>query len=302
VADDHLNKWLNNDFVRKRTATRHSNTIRSRHAYPSPSHLHAMGLSQLPQEIIDDIIGHVSHSGEDALSNCALVSRAFRPQAQRLRFSDITLDHRRPDMFARLGQVLVHNPTVGECVRTVRLVYPFQRDTPSAGDHADTARAVDMLEHVLRACHTQTLMITYGFVPQQAVQLFSSQNLPHLRSLELGKMSSMDVNIIHQVLALLPPLNQLELWAAHIYTKNTPRNTRREPIHVNRLYVMVDRAPVDNNWTLGNVYNVKEELVICVYAPWALECAAPINKILQAWGSTPRRLRVEVYLGVMCEF
>jgi hypothetical protein len=65
---------------------------------------------------------------------------------------------------------------------------------------------------------------------------------------------------------------------------------------------MVDHAPVDENWTLGSVYNVEEEFVISIYANWSLECAALINEALQAWGSTPRRLRVNFIHGGLRKF
>jgi hypothetical protein len=75
-----------------------------------------MGFPQLPQEIIE-IINNVDRGYPDkVLGNRALVSSAFRSQAQRLQFNKIALDDRRLSHLERFSQLLMHNPTLGEYV------------------------------------------------------------------------------------------------------------------------------------------------------------------------------------------
>jgi hypothetical protein len=245
----------------------------------------------LPQEIIDNIITELDWSGDNSL---ALISKAFCSSVQRLRFRHIAFHDECPDRTERLSDIIVRNPTLGDYVQSVTLVYSQSKD------RQEMARAPDILERVLRACRIQKLIIADGVISQQIAQLFSPQTLPHLRSLLLGKVAFTPINLLHDVLSLHPPLEKLELWTSHLYI--ALGNPQREPIRVKRLRIMLDRAPVEDSWSLGRLYNVEEEVAISLYAPWAIYCTAPINQVLQAWGSTPRRLRIDVLLGVLREF
>jgi predicted protein tyrosine phosphatase len=143
-----------------------------------------------------------------------------------------------------------------------------------------------MLERILRACRIQTLIITYGFVPQHIVQLLHPQNLRHLRCLKLDKASRIPANILHAFLSLHPPLDQLELYTTHL---NALRSPIREPIHVKRLCVTVQSTGAGNYWTYDNLYRVNEELTIIVSASSA-QHAAHISRAFQVWASTSRRV------------
>jgi hypothetical protein len=250
-----------------------------------------MSAPLLPQEIIDNIISGLDWSGDNSL---ALISKAFRSSVQRLRFRHIALHDDRPDRTGRLSNAIVRNPTLGEYVQSVTLVYSQDKD------RQEMTQALDMVQHVLRACHIQKLIIADGVVSQHMAQLFSPRTLPHLRSLLLGKVTFTPINLLHDVLSLHPPLDKLELWTSHLYI--ALGSPQREPIRVKRLRIMLDRAPIEDSWLLGRLYNVEEEVAISLYAPWAIYCTAPINQALQAWGSTPRRLRIDVLLGVLREF
>jgi hypothetical protein len=70
-----------------------------------------MTMLQLPQEIKADFLRQGS---------LALVSKAFRPQVQRMRFRELTLHNvRASERTERLSDILVLNPTLGEHVQTV---------------------------------------------------------------------------------------------------------------------------------------------------------------------------------------
>jgi hypothetical protein len=231
-----------------------------------------MSLLQLPQEILDDIIRRVDCRRQSSL---ALVSTAFRPQVQRMIFHKITLHNARiPDRTERLSHVLARNPTLGEYVQTVSLSY-YRRETE-----------IKRLERVLRACRIQSLILANGFFPQPIVQLFSPQNLPHLRSLKLNNSVKLSMDALHDVLSLHSSLDHLELNLAHLHTSWSPR---RERICVKRLHVITVSDPAENSRTFDGLYHVEEELMIIVWVTSSVE-AAVINEALQAWGAITHRL------------
>jgi hypothetical protein len=237
-----------------------------------------MNAPSLPPEIVDDIISRVDCLRQSSL---ALVSKDFRPQVQRLRFRHITLHDERPDRTERLSNVLVRNPTLGNYVQMVSLAFSRARKIDSA-----KGQASDMLERILRACHIQTLVITYGVVPQQIIQLLSARNLPHLRCLKLGKASHTPMDTLHDVLSLHPSLDQVELYTTHLHISRSPS---REPIHFKRLCVTVQNTGVENDWASDNWYRVDEEFTIIISAVWPRHIV-PISHALQAWASTSRRV------------
>jgi hypothetical protein len=245
-----------------------------------------MGLPTLPQEIIDDIVIKADWLEDRSL---ALVSKAFRPQAQRRRFSSIRLDDRRPGTFARLDQVLVRNPTLGEYVHTVSLAYRWDPESASGHTEPQMAQAPDLLERVLRACRVDRIVFDTGVIPQQIVQLLSPQNVPHLRSLKVEILTVMPMDTVHHVLSLHPPMHQLELSASHLCTLKAPSSLRREPLRLKRLHFNVDNVEHPGSWTFGDLYSAEEEFTINVNTLYRWH-AAMINHALQVWGTTPRRL------------
>jgi hypothetical protein len=253
-----------------------------------------MSVPQLPQEVINDIISRVDCLQQSSL---ALVCKAFRPQVQRLRFHQITLDDERPRRTDRLSSVLACNPTLSDHVHTVRLAYGWDSKI-----NAERGQAPDILERVLQACQIHVLIFAYGTVPLQILQLLSPRNVPYLRSLRLSSASRTPMDALHDALSLLPPLNYLDLWTDYLYTEVAPWRDGREPLRVKKMHVGVGRAPTEDSWTLGSSYTVEDEVAISLYAPWASDCAGPINNVLQAWGSTPRRLRIDVSYGALREF
>jgi hypothetical protein len=215
-----------------------------------------MSVPQLPQEIIDDIISRVDCLRQSSL---ALVSTAFRPQVQRLRFHHVTLEDEHPRKTERLSNALVRNPTLGEYVQAVSLAHSWDSEM-----NADRGQAQDILGRVLRACRIHTLIFARGPVPLHILPLISPQILLHLRSLKLSRASRTPMGALHDALSLRPQLHHLELWTDHLYTEDAPRRDEREPIRFKRIHVIVDRAPPEGIWTLENSYNVEEEVAIFV--------------------------------------
>jgi hypothetical protein len=209
-----------------------------------------MSLLQLPQEIIDDILSRVDCLQQSSL---ALVCKAFRPQVQRLRFHHITLKDRPPERTARLADVLVHDPTLGEHVQTLSL--KFRMDSES---NPQKSLAPDVLERVLRACRIRTLIIVHGWVPERISQMFSPCNLPHLRSLICYPGSYIPMDALHDFLSLHPPLDQLELFINHLYTEDTSWMDMREPIRVKKIEIIIPTGANNDTWALGNIFNVEE--------------------------------------------
>jgi hypothetical protein len=264
------------------------NCLRPSFPHPGCRLPSSMGPPLLPQEIIDVIISQTDGFPDPEL---ALVSKAFRPQVQRWRFSHITLDGHCLSMFARLDQILVRNPTLGEYVQTVSLVYDWEVASPASG-HTEPGMAQaapGLLGRILRACRVDRIVFETGIAPQQIVQLLSPQNVPHLRSLTLGKLTVIPMNTLHHVLSLHPPMRQLELSASHLYTWNAPSSSRGERLPLKRLHFNVEIIVHGDSWTFDDLYSVEEEFKIDVDAlfRWHTDM---INQALQTWGSTSRRL------------
>jgi hypothetical protein len=246
----------------------------------------------MPQEILDDILSRVDCPEQSSL---ALVSKAFRPQVQRLRFHKITLEEEHPDRTERVSNVLALNPSLGGYVHTVCLARTWNS---GINQKSKKAQALDLLERVLRACSIQTLIVSSGFVTQHDIRLLSPQNLPHLRSLWLNPSCLVPMDALHNVLSLHPPLEHLWFCTFHL---PTPCSPGRERIRVKRLRVIVDRPSSKNDWTFDHLCNVEEELRIRVLTTLNSEHTA-INKALQFWGVTSRRLRIDIFSGVLREF
>jgi hypothetical protein len=244
-----------------------------------------MSLPQLPQEIIDNIIRNVKRSySDEVLSNCALVSKSFRPQAQRLRFNQIMLDGRRPSHLKQFSQILVQNPALREYVKIVSLLHHgFENSLTSMG------RMDDILAHVLRACRIKVLSLLGGRYSKRNIHLLSPLTLPHLRVLYTNGASFKPKILLHDVVSQHPPLDQLDLTLSYLYITHDQWSPGRELVRINRLHIYAGHSEFQDDSMLRMVYSGVEELEIDIST---LETAVHVKQILEVWGVMLRRLRL----------
>jgi hypothetical protein len=253
-----------------------------------------MILPQLPQEIIDEIIGNVDRSDSDeVLASCALVSKVFRPPAQRLRFNQITLDDRRLSQLERFSQILTHNPTLGEYVQNVNLVYRGFRN-PCTFRTTQMVRALEVLEQVLGACRIKVLVLPYGTYSKSNIHLLSPRTLPNLRRLNAAGASFLPKILLHNVVAQHPPLDHLELSLADLSIIDNQWSPGRELVCVNQLHIHAGNYEIKDNSTLRMMHSGVEELKISISSTWALEIAVHVNQILEVLGVMLRHLQLYV--------
>jgi hypothetical protein len=224
---------------------------------------------------------------DKVLSNCALVSKAFRPQAQRRQSNQITLDDRRLTQLESFSQILMHNPALSEYVQIVQLLLRgFDKKLTSM------ARTVDILAHVLRACRIEVLILPRGRYSERNVHLLSPRTLPHLRALYVTGTFFEPKMLLHDVVSQHPPLDQLRLILADLYITNKQWNPERELVRVNRIHIYVGYTEFQDDSMLRIIYSGIEELVIDTSSTWLLETALHVNQVLEVWGVMLRRLRL----------
>jgi hypothetical protein len=199
---------------------------------------------KLPQEIIDYIIAKLDYPSE--LGSCALVSRAFRPQAQRLLFSHVVLDDDCPNSLADLAQILAQNSTLGRYVQSAGLWLNGRASIGGEGmasDKSELAKVVCDLETTLRACHIRQLTIYTARFTKDNIRILSGENLPYLKVFGAAYAALRPAAAMRTVLSRLPPLDQLELRLAHLFTSEDATSLEHGPIQVKRLHLNASVLP-----------------------------------------------------------
>jgi hypothetical protein len=252
------------------------------------------GMPQLPQEIIDYIIAELDHQPR-ALCRFALVSRAFRPQAQRLLFSYVFLDNDNPNRLKQLAQILAQNPSLGRYTQSVDL-WLNSRDRMSShrSDESGLAQAVHDLERILRACHIRELFIMRVRLTKDSLRILLGANLPYLKQLRLASVSSTPTARLRDVLSKLPPLDQLELGLTHLFVnEDVSTSQEHKPVHVNRLHVTADSRLSDHfrHLALASLCAGIKELKLRMMSE---ELADLVTQVLQFCGAELLQLHLHI--------
>jgi hypothetical protein len=245
----------------------------------------------LPQEIIDRIITELDDPRH--LGSCALVSRAFRPQAQRLLFSHVVLHDDFPSRQQQLAQILDQNPTLGCYAQSVDLWLSTRATIGRRGiatEDSQPTQAVRDLETIFRACSIRELDIHGAILTIDSARALSGQGLPYLKRF---CASLAPVTALRDVLPKLPPLDHLELRLAHLFTNKDTTGHEHRPVRAKRLHVTANLFPLPGLSHLAPAdvcAGVKElKLIISIE-----KLTKFINPVLEAWGAELDQLHLDV--------
>jgi hypothetical protein len=237
----------------------------------------------LPQEIIDHIITKLDDPRH--LGSCALVSRAFCPQAQRLLFSHVILDDDYPYKLTDLAHILAQNPTLASYVRSAHLLLDCRAGRSregTIGGGSGPAQAAHDIESILRACRIEELEVHRTELTSASKRVLSSENLPYLKRFCVMHVFMGATAAMHDLLSAFPPLDQLELDLGHFAIYDRTMSLKHRPVHVKRLHINTLIVCTLPHRHLSDVCTGLKELKLILQFKDA-QVAEPVNDLLKSW-------------------
>jgi hypothetical protein len=228
----------------------------------------------LPQEIIDHIITELDDPCH--LGSCALVSRSFRPQAQRLLFSHVVLNDYYPHKLTDLAQILARNPTLGSYVQQASLYLE--------GYPENSRQAAHDMQSILRACHIRELYLQMVKLKSVSMRMLSGKNLPHLKRFCALQVTLRPITTLRDLLSAFPSLDQLELRLDHLFTYEGTTSLEHRPVNVKRLHVSTHALPIPDlsRLALADLYAGIKELKLTIATNESTEL---VNEVLESCGA-----------------
>jgi hypothetical protein len=259
----------------------------------SPSLRSAMA-PHLPQEIIDHIITELDDPRH--LGSCALVSRSFRPQAQRLLFSHVALDDDHPYKLTDFAQILAQNPTLGSYVQSADLWLDGYGNFNRQGDlygGPGSAQAAHDMGSILRSSHIRELNIQRARLTSNSVRVLSGTNLPYLKRFHAAFVILAPLTVLRNVLSTFSHLDQLGLRLADVFTIKDTIIFHNKPVNVKQLYLNARTLPSYglSCLALADLCAGIKELTLIIPIEESMELA---NRVLESYVTELDHLHVHV--------